>query len=264
MKIKKISVANQERSDDLLFEAYAEKSNKKRIKLLNDSLIYNPYNTDSLIALSKFTKNLYTRLEELQLAIEIATLVLENSDEDYFSVENIGIFWGLVETRPFMRAQQYHILTLMEVEYYYEAIHRCKQLLVLCENDNMGIRYILMKLFALTKNLPEALQLIEQFDEDLFTFKFPFALLLFHTQRYEEAENELSFLLESYPFAKSIIIYNKKPNEKEIESLSYGVRMGQPEEVYSVIGFHQELMSNEFKTWFRDTFKTKGQTTTRN
>lgn len=259
MKNNKISLAKQELSDDLLFESYEERNQKKRLKLIQESIEHNPYNIDSLLALSSFTENPFLRLEDLQLIIDMATLQLENDEEDYFGPYYIGHFWGVVETRPFMRANHTYILTLMETSLFHEAIHLCRQLLVLNTNDNMGIRYLLMKLYAIVENHEEAELLNASFEDQTFSFKLPYALTLYHCGRYEQAKAELTQLFEKYPFARSIMIYNKKPSEKDLEHLSLGIPIGKPGEVYAVLDEHSELITNNFKNWLKKNFKTKAK-----
>lgn len=255
MKLKKVSMKNKELSDDLLQESYQAINKKTRYDLINESLKYNPYNVDSLISLSGFTTNPFLRLEELQTAIAIAKQLLDEGEEDYFSDDYIGIFWGVWETRPYMRASHAHILTLMEVGYYFEAIYLAKQMLVLNENDNMGIRYILMSLYAAIGDKEEADDLIEQFDEDTFTFKFPYAMLLFHIDLKQQAKEEFTKLFADYPFAKGIIMHNKKPSQKDLEDLSIGIPLGRPGEVHSALGDHENLLTSDFKKWFKEEFK---------
>lgn len=45
-----------------------------------------------------------------------------------FEQENIGHFWGMIETRPYMRARNRKITILMDLGRYTEAIKECEKL----------------------------------------------------------------------------------------------------------------------------------------
>ena len=55
-----------------------------------------------------------------------------------------GAFWGLVETRPYMRARQGLAMELRQQGQAAEAIDTLRGTLALNPNDNQGIRYILL------------------------------------------------------------------------------------------------------------------------
>ncbi len=54
-----------------------------------------------------------------------------------------GHFWGMIETRPYMRARLGLAQTLWVVGRREEAVHHYVELLRLNPNDNQGVRYIL-------------------------------------------------------------------------------------------------------------------------
>lgn len=80
--------------------------------------------------------------------------------------EDAGMFWGLIETRTYMR-----VLTAL-AEAYRTSMQREKAVacyeksLLLCEDDNLGARYLLADLYMELRRVDDALALIERFDTD--------------------------------------------------------------------------------------------------
>ncbi len=257
MKKKKISFKDKELSDDCLYESYEQTDEKKRIQLLKKSLHFNPDNIDALLSLNHMSDDPYDRLSALSRIIPHAYALME--EEGFFEEEYIGHFWGFHETRPFMRAKHDLILNLMSVGFYYQAIAECMELLTLCENDNQGIRYILMELYAITLHMEGANQLRDDFDEVTFQFVFPYAIMLYRLDMFEEAKKVFEELFEVYPFAKGIIKFNKEPDEKTMESLLLGVPLYKPGEVHYTLMEMDHLVTPDFLKWFKKEFTVKRQ-----
>ncbi len=127
-----------EESDNLLFEAYEEPIKSKAIKLAKKALEINPDNIDAENFITKFETNTIKKLKKYEETLNKERINLEK--EDMFNEENIGIFWGLMETRPYMRTKHCCMLTLMELGRYNEAIKHGEELLELCKNDNLEIK----------------------------------------------------------------------------------------------------------------------------
>ena len=90
-----------------------------------------------------------------------------------------GFFWGLLETRPYMRsmaglAGEYK--TIGETE---KAIAICEKMLVLNPNDNQGIRYLLLPCLLESKNINTTKQLLKQYDELSAFWLYSHALLAY-------------------------------------------------------------------------------------
>jgi tetratricopeptide (TPR) repeat protein len=62
---------------------------------------------------------------------------------DFFK-QNRGEFWGLIETRPYMRARHHLALELYNAGRIAEAIHHFEEMLQLNPGDNQGLRYSLL------------------------------------------------------------------------------------------------------------------------
>ncbi|MGF1635287.1 MAG: tetratricopeptide repeat protein [Phycisphaerae bacterium] len=83
--------------------------------------------------------------------------------------ELVGMFWGIIETRPFMRAtagladalQQERLAVHTD-----EAIALYEQMLRLNPNDNQGIRYPLIGCYLQRRRYENAAELLQRFEDD--------------------------------------------------------------------------------------------------
>lgn len=80
--------------------------------------------------------------------------------------EDVGYFWGLVETRPYMRARAGLAMSLWEAGEREEAVAHYWDMLRLNPNDNQGIRDVLMPCLIELGRDKEAEKLFKQFRED--------------------------------------------------------------------------------------------------
>lgn len=75
-----------------------------------------------------------------------------NIKKGFMDKENIGSFWLMVETRPYMRIKFAYAKFLKECGMLSTAISECEDMIKLCKNDNLGVRHTLMYLYAVTEN----------------------------------------------------------------------------------------------------------------
>lgn len=83
-----------------------------------------------------------------------------------FISENAGHFWGLIETRPYMRTLE-QLASLLRAEgYSAEATKYYEKMLTLNPNDNQGVRDPLLGLYLATNRLQEAGKLLADYGDD--------------------------------------------------------------------------------------------------
>ncbi len=80
--------------------------------------------------------------------------------------ENAGRFWGLITTRPYMRARFGLAQCLEELGRREEAIGHYRELLRLNPNDNQGVRYSFLTLLFKSGRDDEAGTLLQQFRDE--------------------------------------------------------------------------------------------------
>lgn len=108
------------------------------------------------------TGNKADRLKNVEALLKYAEKAL---GEEFFE-QNKGYFWGLIETRTYMRT----LAALAEV--YSATMQREKAVacyeksLSLCKEDNLGARYLLADLYMELRRADDALKLIAHFKDD--------------------------------------------------------------------------------------------------
>ena len=173
-------------SDDLLEEAYNTSSKTKAIKLAKQALEINPKNIDAECFIAEFEENQIKKLSKMEAIIEKATKLLEK--DNMFDKENIGHFWGMIETRPYMRARNRKLTILMDLGRYTDAIKECEEMLNLCESDNLGIRYTLIGLYCTLEKFEECEKLYKKFKEYSAFMFFPMAIMYFKKGDYKKSK----------------------------------------------------------------------------
>jgi tetratricopeptide (TPR) repeat protein len=129
---------NKGRSQDLVFEAYEQTVTKGKT-LVKQALKLDPDNADAYNYLASKEKDIDKAITLYEKAIKAGEKTLGK----HFFKENKGHFWGIMETRPYMRAKAGLadcFYTKKEID---KAIEICEELLELNPNDNQGIRYLL-------------------------------------------------------------------------------------------------------------------------
>ncbi len=164
----------REIAQDLLFDA-EQATGAKRAKLIREALDVYPLSPDAYALLAADERNMDKKMELLEKAVEVGEKDLGKA----FFKENEGHFWGLVETRPYMRARQTYANALEDLGFTEEALEEYMDLLDLNPNDNQGIRYFLLRLFIEVEDFEAAEALIERYNESTAIFNFSKALIHF-------------------------------------------------------------------------------------
>ncbi len=186
---------------DLAFDAENEKVARKNAQ---KALSIDPYCTDAemlLIDLMDITaEEAKKRYEKL---IEKTEAHLR--EEGYFD-EGIGMFYGIVETRPYIRLLWEYLSFLIELGKYTLAVTQAKKMLQLNENDNMGARDRLMALYAFLEDVDGAEALYQAYPEESTVMLFPLVLLYYKIDDYTKARRYLKILDRKNPDLKKFLL----------------------------------------------------------
>ncbi len=83
-----------------------------------------------------------------------------------FFEKNEGYFWGIHETRPYMRARAALAQMLAKSGQREEAVRHYEGMLQLNPNDNQGLRYSLLGHYLELERLDDARRLFQQYEDD--------------------------------------------------------------------------------------------------
>lgn len=156
---KKAYEKSAECFDALLFQCDLEENGIKRMKLLNDGL--------------EFEKNRLTK-------------------ENYFDKENIGQFYGVFETRPYIRGLVTKIEYLLEEGKLRQACNICNEVLRLNNNDNLGARYLLMAIYGVLEEEKDMLELYKRYPEENLEMLFPLFAIYYKSGNDKKALEHLN------------------------------------------------------------------------
>ena len=159
-------------AQDLLYDAWDEPSPVKRGKLARKALKIYPNAADAYNILAEADAiNDRQRAEYYKQGMLAGEKDLKDLDKDYFK-NNKGHFWGLVETRPYMRAKFGYAECCLILGRIEEAVTHFEQLLELNPNDNQGVRYSLAEAYIRLKQYDRAEQLIRKYNESSANFNY--------------------------------------------------------------------------------------------
>lgn len=168
-----------EEAQDLIYDAWETRSKKQRIRLAKKALSISEDCVDAYVLLAEEEAK---TVQAAHLHYSTGVMAGERILADEFE-EMVGHFWGIVETRPYMRARAGLASTFWLQEQYDIAISHYKQLLYLNPNDNQGIRYILLTCLLSHGTAEEVEELLEAYaDEATAVWCYSWALFTFRKE----------------------------------------------------------------------------------
>jgi len=152
-------------AQDLVVEAFNAKTEKKALGYLYRALEIAPNHIHALKMIAEIEAQ--TAPDLIERLFNIASSAEKHFGKEFMK-ENKGHFWGILETRPYMRLRESIVIELTSEERINEAVDECEAMLKLNPNDNQGIRNLLRALYLEKNNLAGVRRLNKQYDELLF------------------------------------------------------------------------------------------------
>jgi len=153
----------REEAQELAYDAMEARTEAQAKRLAKRALAKDPDCIDALLTLAGIEANSPKQMiEQLQRAVSAG----ERSLGARFFKENKGDFWGLLETRSYMRARQLLAETFSEAGLHQDAISHYEAMLELNPNDNQGVREPLLGLCLQTGNSEGARKLLKRYEHD--------------------------------------------------------------------------------------------------
>lgn len=135
----------ERQAQELIYDAWEENKKNTRIRLAKKALSIFPDCADAYNLLATdAAKSLEESREYYEKGIAAGRRAL---GEKKFK-DGEGHFWGILETRPYMRSRAGLMQCLWDSGAYDDAIGHARKMLKLNPNDNQGIRYILIGYLA--------------------------------------------------------------------------------------------------------------------
>ncbi|MEA3369001.1 MAG: SEC-C metal-binding domain-containing protein [Candidatus Ratteibacteria bacterium] len=146
-------------AQDIIYDAWETESRKERIKMAREALSVSPDCADAYNLLAEEEAGTFEEAKKLyEKAVEAGERALGKKTFK----ESKGYFWGVLKTRPYMRARAGLAQSLWKSGDHEKAIAHYRDMLRLNPNDNQGIRYILSGCLARLKKYEELDKLLNK------------------------------------------------------------------------------------------------------
>ena len=150
-------------AQQVMYDAWEAKTRKSRITLAKKALTISPDCADAYVLLAEEGAS---SVEEVISFYKQGVQAGERAIGKKAFKEDVGYFWGLLETRPYMRARAGLAECLRWTGKLDEAAEHYWDMLRLNPNDNQGIRYLLMPCLIETGCVENTEKLFKQYEDD--------------------------------------------------------------------------------------------------
>jgi len=202
---------------ELLEKADNAKSKKQAIKYAKEALEVCPDCFDAVLFLADLEDNIIKKEKILDEGLEREKERL--TEEGYFEEDNIGIFYGMFETRPYIRGLYIKALLSAKLGKMKIARDVCEEILRLNENDNTGARYLLMAVYSFLEEEDNVLKLYKKYKEEDLMMLAPIMILYYKQSNYKKAKEYLKKIDKVNPNFRKF--FSKDIEIDEDNSLGY-------------------------------------------
>jgi tetratricopeptide (TPR) repeat protein len=150
-----------EKAQDLMYRAFDARG-RRRIQLARKALELSPDCADAYVLLAEEAIEPDVSLDLYRQGIAAG----ERAIGPDIMRDEAGHFWGIVRTRPYMRAKMGLAHCLQTMNRVEEAIDEYQDLLRLNPNDNQGVRDVLLPLLLVAGRDADAGALLRQYEGD--------------------------------------------------------------------------------------------------
>ncbi len=151
-----------EQAQELVYQA-VEATGKRRVELARQALEVWPDSADAYVLLAEATRDPAKARPLYEQGVQAG----ERALGPRAFVEDVGRFWGIRQTRPYMRARQGLAEVLWVLGERQAAIKHLQDMLRLNPDDNQGLRHILTVWLLTVGDEPAASLLLAQYPEEM-------------------------------------------------------------------------------------------------
>jgi tetratricopeptide (TPR) repeat protein len=195
-------------AQEIVYDAW-ETDGPQRIELALQALTVCPDCADAYVLLAyEYAADLKEAKELYKMGVIVGKKALGPRAFE----EDVGHFWGLIETRPYMRARVGVAECLWDLGERQQAIEHYYDMLHLNPNDNQGIRYLLLNCLMAEKDDKAAEELLKKYKGDIdATWYYSRALLTYRREgQSRRANDELTKALKQNPHVLDYLLGMKR------------------------------------------------------
>lgn len=150
-------------AQELVYDSWETANVRSRFALARKALKLSLFCADAWLTLAEWPSlSSSERREMIERAVAAGELALGEGGLK----ENEGHFWGVLETRPYMRARGELGNVLWDAGEKEDALQNFREMLILNPDDNQGIRYILAAKLLEMGRMDELKSLMEQYADE--------------------------------------------------------------------------------------------------
>lgn len=222
---------------ELLEEAENAKTKSQSIKLAKKAYEICPECFEAILFQVDLEEDSIKRMNLLNEGLSVEKERLEK--QNYFTKDNMGIFYGMFETRLYIRGLYSKATYLLLDGKIKQARDICKEILKLNKNDNTGARYLLMAIYAYLEEENELLKLSKKYPEESLETLFPLFALYYKIGDDKKAKEYLNRINKANPHFLKLF----KGTIKEDKDISEGYyAKGGSSEVFVYINLYSFLI----------------------
>ncbi len=208
-------------AQEVMYDAWEAASKQQRVTLARKALTISPLCADAYVLLAEETaRTVSEALDIYRRGVGAGELAL---GERTFQ-QDVGHFWGILETRPYMRARSGLAQALWAKGEREDAIAHYRDMLRLNPNDNQGIRYLLAACFLEMERYDHLDVLLEEYDGDgSAAWTYTQALASFRREGdTERSRSLLAEALESNIHVPGFLLGDRKPPRTRPDYITMG------------------------------------------
>jgi tetratricopeptide (TPR) repeat protein len=166
-------------AQEIVYRAFEERDENRRIQLAREALAVCPDCADAYVLLAEHAPSRRQALELYEQGVAAGERALGT---DFFE-QQVGHFWGILPSRPYMRARLGLAEALWTAGRRDEAVAHLQDMLRLNPNDNQGLRSILAAFLLFLDRDDDLAELLDRYaGEGTATWAYTRALLAFRQQ----------------------------------------------------------------------------------
>lgn len=152
-----------ERAQELIYDAFESDDPQRRVELAERALEVSDECADAYVILAEETAE---DAEEAKELYEAGVKAGERALGEGFFAEEAGHFWGILETRPYLRAREGLAEALWALGKREQALGHYRRMLELNPQDNQGVRYRLAECLLHEGRDEELGGLLDQYEDE--------------------------------------------------------------------------------------------------
>jgi tetratricopeptide (TPR) repeat protein len=162
----------------LIYEAFGQPDPAVRVRMARQALEMSPDCADAHVLLAEHASSAREVLDHYELGVAAG----ERAIGPAMFQEEVGHFWGILETRPYMRAREGLAHALWSAARNDQAIGHLREMLRLNSSDNQGVRHALAAWLLTLGRDDEVERLLEEYPDAAWNVWFTRALIEFRRQ----------------------------------------------------------------------------------